>query len=59
MLYSGKFRNNSSFSSGERLDFIEFQDAKITKIEDFHKKKKDAADATVFFKDELVRQVIT
>ena len=53
MLYSGKFRNNSLFNSGERLDFIEFQDAKLTKNEDFH--KRDAADATFFFNGELVR----
>ena len=53
MLYSGKFRNNSPFSSGERLDFIEFQDAKLTKIEDFH--IRDAADATFFFKAEFVK----
>ena len=33
---------------GERLDFIEFQDAKLTKIEDFH--KRDAADVTFSLK---------
>ena len=31
---------------GKRLDFIEIQDAKFTKIKDFH--KRDAADVTVF-----------
>ena len=46
MLYSGKFQNNSPFSSRERLDFIEFQDAKLTKIED----KRDAADTTFSLK---------
>ena len=35
MLYSGKFQNYSV--PGKRLDYIEFQDAKLTKIEDFHK----------------------
>ena len=49
MLYSGKFQNNSPFSSGERPDFIEFQDSKLTKIEYFH--KRDAADVTVFLKE--------
>ena len=52
MLYSGKFQNNSPFSSRERLNFIEFQDAKLTKIEDFH--KRDATNATFFFKGKLV-----
>ena len=42
---------------GKRLDFIEFQDAKLTKIEDFH--KKDAADETFFFNGMLVRYDIT
>ena len=58
MLYSGKFQNNSPFSSRERLDFIELQDAKVTKNDDFYK-KKDAADATFFFIDKLVRKDIT
>ena len=40
MLYSGKFQNNSSFSSGERLGFIELQDAKLTKKKKKKKKKK-------------------
>ena len=57
LLYSSKFQNNSPFSSNERLDFIEFQDAKLTKNEDFH--KHDAADATCYFKGELVRLDIT
>ena len=52
-MYPGKFQNNSPFSSRERLDFIENQDAKLTKNEDFH--KRDAADATFFFKWKLVR----
>ena len=46
MLYSD---NDSTFSSGERLGFIEFQEAKLTKIEDFH--KGDAADVIFFFKE--------
>ena len=54
MLYSGKFRNNSLFSSGERLDFIELQDAKLTKTEDFHI-KKDAADVIFIFTGRLMR----
>ena len=53
MLYSGKFRNNWPFSSGNRLDLIALQDAKLTKSEDLH--KKDAADAIFFFKGKLVR----
>ena len=53
MLYSGKFQNNSLFSSGGMLDFIEFQDTKLTKNEDFH--KRYAADVTFFFKGRLVR----
>ena len=52
MLYSGEFQNNSPFNSREQLDFIEFQVAKLTNIEDFH--KRDAADATLFFKGKLV-----
>ena len=55
MLNSGKFQNNSPFSSGERLGFIELQDAKITKKnEDFH--KTDAADVLVIciFKGRLM-----
>ena len=45
-LYLGKFQNNSPFSSGGRLGFIEFQDSKLTekKNEDFHKR-----DAVIFF----------
>ena len=58
MSYSDKFRNKSPFSSGERLDFIEFQDAKLTINEDFH--KRDAADVFFFiFKGRLMRQDIT
>ena len=57
MLYSGKFQNNSLFSSGESLDFIEFQDAKLTKIKDFH--KRDAADVRFVFKGRLLRWDIT
>ena len=53
MLYSGKFQNNSPFISGERLDFIELQDAKLTKNKDFH--KKDAADVIFIIKGRLVR----
>ena len=37
----------------KRLGFIEFQDAKITKSEDLHKRdlhKRDAADVIFFFK---------
>ena len=45
-LYSGKFQNNSPFSSGGRLDLIEFQDAKLTKNDYFY--KKDAADVIFF-----------
>ena len=52
MLYSGKFQSNSPFNSREKLYFIEFQVAKLTKNEDFH--KRDATDATVFFKGKLV-----
>ena len=47
MLYSGKFRNNSPFSSGEKLEFIKLQDANLTKSEDFH--KRDAADVICIF----------
>ena len=53
MLYKGKFRNISPFSSGERLAFIELQDAKLTKTEDFH--KKNAADVVFIFKRRLMR----
>ena len=53
MLYSGKFQNNSPFRSGERLGFIEFQDVKLTKNEDFH--KRDAADVIFIFKGSLIR----
>ena len=61
MLYSGKFRNNSPFSSGERLDFVELQDAKLTKKkkkkkkknEDFH--KRDAAYVIFIFTGRLMR----
>ena len=33
-MYSGKFQNNSTFTSGERLGFIESLDAKLIKIKD-------------------------
>ena len=36
----------------KRLDFIEFQDAKLTKIEDFH--KSDAADVIFSFERRLM-----
>ena len=49
MLCSGNFRNNSPFSSGERLDFIELQDAKLTKNVDFH--KRDAADVIYLYRE--------
>ena len=55
MLYSGQFQYNSPYSSG--LDLIQFQDAKLTKIKDFH--KRDAADVTFYFKGRLVRQDVT
>ena len=38
---------------GKRLDFIEIEDAKLTKNEDFH--IRGAADVTFFFKGRLVR----
>ena len=56
MLYSGKFRNNSPFISGERLDFIELQDAKLTKNKNVHRK---AARVIFIFKGRLVRKDIT
>ena len=56
-MYSGKFQNNSPISSEERLNFIEFQDVKLTKIEDFH--KRDAADVKIVFTGILMRYAIT
>ena len=53
MLYSAKFRNNSPFSSKEKLDFNELQDTKLTKQGDFH--KRGAADVIFIFKERLMR----
>ena len=49
MLHCGKFRNYSPFSSGERLVFVELQDAKLIKNEDFH--KRDAAGVILISKE--------
>ena len=54
MLYLGKFRNNSPFTSWERLDFSELQDAKLTKKKKKKKMniffyKRDAADVIFIF----------
>ena len=53
MLYPGKFRNNSPFSSGVRLDFIELQDVKLTKNENFY--KRDVSDVIIIFTGRLMK----
>ena len=53
MLYLGKFRNILPFNSGERVNFVELQGAKLTKNGDFH--KRDVADVIFTIKGRLMR----